>query len=94
MANTDPHLHAQDRPGKAVDINPVRPISIERPPTALTQWLVGDSRDFRSLATVPWEAFDPTHPDHAEWVEDVGRCLGTHDHAEWVAAGCPVDDED
>lgn len=45
-------------------------------------------------ATIPWEAFDPSHPDHAEWVDDVGRCLAKHDHEEWVVAGCPIDDED
>lgn len=28
-------------------------------------------------ATVPVEAFDPTHPDHAEWVAMAGRCLAS-----------------
>jgi uncharacterized small protein (DUF1192 family) len=28
-------------------------------------------------ATVPWEAFDITHPDHLEWVARTGRCLSS-----------------
>lgn len=44
--------------------------------------------------TVPWEAFDPSHPDHPDWVDQTGHCLARHDHAEWVAAGCPTGEED
>ena len=25
--------------------------------------------------TIPWEAFDETHPDHDWWVSQTGRCL-------------------
>lgn len=44
-------------------------------------------------ALIPWEAFDQTHPDHAEWVETTGRCLSTHDHDQWLADGQPTGEE-
>lgn len=45
-------------------------------------------------ALVPWEAFDPSHPDHAEWVENTGQCISTHDHDRWLADGQPTGDDD
>jgi hypothetical protein len=45
-------------------------------------------------ALIPWEAFDPSHPDHADWVDHTGRCLSTHNHAAWVLDGCPTEEED
>lgn len=30
-----------------------------------------------SDATVPWEAFDITHPDHNWWVQRTGQCLAS-----------------
>lgn len=35
----------------------------------------------RPAATVPVEAFDDTHPDHAEWVERNGRRFCSDDCA-------------
>lgn len=32
-----------------------------------------------SAATIPWEAFDDTHPDHGEWVERAGRLFCADD---------------
>lgn len=34
--------------------------------------------------TVPFEGFDYTHPDHADWVALAGQCFADHHHDRWL----------
>lgn len=67
-----------------LDPEPIPPVEFEKPnrPSMLRGRAIPPRQD----ATVPWEAMDPDHSDHEDWVEGAGRCFASHDHQAWLCS--------